>query len=126
MWIALFAATWRRADLWAADVNLRQNELAGSNPLEAVGVLISEEMVKLVGEWLDIRHMPSDESRQKMAELYEIAEDCLKQSMTAFTAEDIEAANHVLDSKAEFAAKLDVTRRKVSDEIGARELDMRS
>lgn len=123
--IALFAAKLRRAELLAGDVNRMQNELAVSNHLEAVGDLISEEMVKLVGEWLDIRHMPSDESRQKMAELYEIAEDCLKQAMTAFAAEDIEAANHVLGRKSEFATKLDATLRKVSDEIGPRDLDIR-
>ncbi|KJE36344.1 Na/Pi cotransporter [Thalassospira sp. HJ] len=123
--IALFAAKLPRAELLPGDVNRMQNELAVSNHLEAVGDLISEEMVKLVGEWLDIRHMPSAESRQKMAELYEIAEDCLKQSMTAFTAEDIEAANHVLGRKAEFAAKLEATLRKVSDEIGPRDIDIR-
>lgn len=123
--IALFSAKLPRAELLPGDVNRMQNELAISNHLEAVGDLISEEMVKLVGEWLDIRHMPSDESRQKMAELYEIAEECLKQAMTAFSAEDIEAANHVLDRKAEFTAKLDTTLRKVSDEIGPRDIDIR-
>jgi len=123
--IALFAAKLPRAELLAADLNRMQNELAVSNHLEAVGDLISEEMVKLVGEWLDIRHMPSDENRQKMAELYEIAEDCLKQAMTAFSAEDLEAANRVLGRKAEFTTKLDTTLRKVSDEIGPRDLDIR-
>ena len=123
--IALFAAKLPRAELLPGDVNRMQNELAVSNHLEAVGDLISEEMVKLVGEWLDIRHMPSDENRQKMAELYEIAEDCLKQAMTAFSAEDLEAANRVLNRKAEFTTKLDTTLRKVSDEIGPRDLDIR-
>lgn len=123
--IALFAAKLPRAELLPGDVNRMQNELAVSNHLEAVGDLISEEMVKLVGEWLDIRHMPSDENRQKMAELYEIAEDCLKQAMTAFSAEDMEAANRVLNRKAEFTTKLDTTLRKVSDEIGPRDLDIR-
>ncbi len=123
--IALFAAKLPRAELLPGDVNRMQNELAVSNHLEAIGDLISEEMVKLVGEWLDIRHMPSDENRQKMAELYEIAEDCLKQAMTAFSAEDLEAANRVLNRKAEFTTKLDTTLRKVSDEIGPRDLDIR-
>jgi phosphate:Na+ symporter len=123
--IALFSATLRRSELLPNDVHRMQNELAVSNHLEAVSDLVSEEMVKLVGEWLDIRHMPSDENRQKMAELYEIAEDCLKQSMTAFSAEDLEAANRVLNRKAEFADKLDTTLRKVSDEIGPRDLDVR-
>ena len=123
--IALFTAKLRRSELLSSDVNRMQNELAVSNHLEAISDLISEEMVKLVGEWLDIRHMPSDESRQKMAELYEAAEDSLKQAMTAFSAEDLEAANRVLDRKEEFAAKLDTTLRKVSDEIGPRDIDIR-
>ena len=123
--IALFSAKLRRAELLPGDIYRMQNELAVSNHLEAVGDLISEEMVKLIGEWLDIRHMPSDENRQKMSELYEIAEDSLKQAMTAFAAEDVEAANRVLGRKAEFKTKLDTTLRKVSDEIGPRDLDIR-
>ncbi|MBX2831514.1 MAG: Na/Pi cotransporter family protein [Rhodospirillales bacterium] len=123
--IAMFAGKLRRTELLQADVNRLQNELAVSNHLEAIGDLISEEMVELVREWFDLGQMPSEESRLKMAELYQIAEESLKQAMTAFSSEDAEAANGVLARKAEFAAKLDTTLRKVSDEIGPRDVDIR-
>ena len=123
--IAMFAGKMRRTELLPNDINRLQNELAVSNHLEAIGDLVSEEMVRLVGEWFDLRHMPSDESLHKMAELYEIAEESLKQAMTAFSSEDAQAAQRVLDRKAEFAAKMDATLRKVSDEIGPRDIDIR-
>ena len=123
--IAMFAGKMRRTELLPSDINRLQNELAVSNHLEAIGDLVSEEMVRLVGEWFDLRHMPSDESLHKMAELYEIAEESLKQAMTAFSSEDAQAAQRVLDRKAEFAAKMDATLRKVSDEIGPRDIDIR-
>ncbi|WP_102785310.1 Na/Pi cotransporter family protein [Thalassospira sp. GB04J01] len=123
--IAMFAGKMRRTELLPNDINRLQNELAVSNHLEAIGDLVSEEMVRLVGEWFDLRHMPSEESLHKMAELYEIAEESLKQAMTAFSSEDAQAAQRVLDRKAEFAAKMDATLRKVSDEIGPRDIDIR-
>ncbi|WP_430470637.1 Na/Pi cotransporter family protein [Thalassospira lucentensis] len=123
--IAMFAGKMRRTELLPNDISRLQNELAVSNHLEAIGDLVSEEMVRLVGEWFDLRHMPSDESLHKMAELYEIAEESLKQAMTAFSSEDAQAAQRVLDRKAEFAAKMDATLRKVSDEIGPRDIDIR-
>lgn len=123
--IAMFAGKMRRTELLPNDINRLQNELAVSNHLEAIGDLVSEEMVRLVGEWFDLRHMPSDESLHKMAELYEIAEESLKQAMTAFSSEDAQAAQRVLDRKVEFAAKMDATLRKVSDEIGPRDIDIR-
>ena len=60
-----------------------------------------------------------------MSELFTFSEECLKQALTAFASDDVEAANRVLARKAEFIEKMDVTLRRISDEIGPRDADIR-
>ncbi|WP_417811203.1 Na/Pi cotransporter family protein [Thalassospira alkalitolerans] len=123
--IALFAGKLRHSELLPSDQNRLLNKLAISNHLEAIGDLISEEMTELVGRLLDERNLPLLNSREKMVELFTFSEQCLKQALTAFASDDVEAANAVLARKAEFIEKMEVTLRRVSDDIGPRDSDIR-
>ncbi|WP_114104260.1 Na/Pi cotransporter family protein [Thalassospira profundimaris] len=124
--IALFAGKIRRSDLLPKEHHRLQNDLAVSNHLEAASDLVAEEMVGLVSELMELRQISSEESRAQMAELFVMAEDCLKQALTAYSAEDREAALAVLSRKEEFNEKLDLTLRRISDAIGPRDVDIRS
>lgn len=108
-----------------SDQNRLLNKLAISNHLEAIGDIVSEELTDLLGRLLDERSLPSIESREQMAELFAIAEHCLKQSLTAFASDDAEAAKGVLARKAEFIEKMELTLRRISDDIGPRDIDIR-
>lgn len=123
--IARFAGKLRHSELLPSDQNRLLNKLAISNHLEAIGDIISEEMTELVGRLLAERNLPLLDSREKMSELFTFSEECLKQSLTAFASDDVEAANRVLARKGEFIEKMDVTLRRISDEIGPRDADIR-
>jgi len=123
--IARFAGKLRHSELLPSDQNRLLNKLAISNHLEAIGDIISEEMTELVGRLLAERNLPLLDSREKMSELFTFSEECLKQALTAFASDDVEAANRVLARKGEFIEKMDVTLRRISDEIGPRDADIR-
>lgn len=123
--IARFAGKLRDSELLPSDQNRLLNKLAISNHLEAIGDIISEEMTELVGRLLAERNLPLLDSREKMSELFTFSEECLKQALTAFASDDVEAANRVLARKGEFIEKMDVTLRRISDEIGPRDADIR-
>lgn len=123
--IARFAGKLRHSELLPSDQNRLLNKLAISNHLEAIGDIISEEMTELVGRLLSERNLPLFDSREKMSELFTFSEECLKQALTAFASDDVEAANRVLARKAEFIEKMDVTLRRISDDIGPRDADIR-
>ncbi|WP_404421301.1 Na/Pi cotransporter family protein [Thalassospira australica] len=123
--IARFAGKLRHSELLPSDQNRLLNKLAISNHLEAIGDIISEEMTELVGRLLSERNLPLLDSREKMSELFTFSEECLKQALTAFASDDVEAANRVLARKAEFIEKMDVTLRRISDDIGPRDADIR-
>ncbi|WP_417826793.1 Na/Pi cotransporter family protein [Thalassospira povalilytica] len=123
--IALFASKMRRSELLPGELDRLQNELEVSNHLEAVGDLVAEEMVELVSELMDLRQIPSEERRAQITELFEIAENCLKQALTAYSGDDMETARAVLARDQEFGAKMEVTLHRISDAIGPRDVDIR-
>ncbi len=123
--IARFSGKLHHSELLPSDQNRLLNKLAISNHLEAIGDIVSEELTDLLGRLLDERSLTSIESREQMAELFAIAEHCLKQSLTAFASDDAEAAKGVLARKAEFIEKMELTLRRISDDIGPRDIDIR-
>ncbi len=123
--IVAYAVRLRHEDAAPTDRARLEELVAVANNLEAIGDIVSKELVELLTRLTRLGREPDDETTDALLSLYRDAETALQASLRALEDEDGARAEALIAGKAAFSARLDQLQLAIAEKVGASAEDVK-
>ncbi|PKR55515.1 Na/Pi cotransporter family protein [Thalassospira marina] len=123
--IVAYAVRLRHEDASPTDRARLEELVAVANNLEAIGDIVSEELVDLLTRLTRLGREPDSETTDGLLSLYRDAETALQASLRALEDEDAPRAEALIAGKAAFSARLDQLQLAIAEKVGTSAEDVK-